>query len=82
MKEFLKMILLKPFIMLGESPLPPLTSALELCTMGVNGDSGLMEIALEPMLLATTLYMSYIYGIVYLLVSRHFLVPTFVLSLT
>ena len=61
MKEFLNVILLKPFIMLGES---------RSHAGWVNLVSWYSySIALEPMLLATTLYMSYIYGIVYLLVS-------------
>jgi hypothetical protein len=53
LKSTLEGILLKPFVMLCKSFTP----------CGAN------DLVQEPMLLATTLYMSYIYGIVYLLVS-------------
>ena len=55
LKNTLEGILLKPFVMLCKPFHPRLSCA----------DDPVQE----PMLLATTLYMSYIYGIVYLLVS-------------
>jgi hypothetical protein len=56
LKSTLEGVLLKPFVMLGKST----------CHTARPSTNGTAQ---EPMLLATTLYMSYIYGIVYLLVS-------------
>jgi hypothetical protein len=62
LKSTLEGVLLKPFVMLGGS-------------LRIWYQASADVQALEPMLLATTLYMSYIYGIVYLLVSTLSITP-------